>query len=219
MPPELAELYRTYLPLKELWDKEQKLREMEAVKDSLPRIQFETTKGNIVVELFEDQYPEFVNNLMVFIEAKENPYFEDLSFFFSMRHQFAITGSKSETGDQLLPLGSITPETIRQSRGNFRGSFSLDLRGRGGQPVVTTACRFVQIPSPELNGSTLVLGRVLEGMDVVSKLEKTHELSETLEVEPLEAVVPDRLIKISVLRKLEGKEYKLNIERGTPENE
>jgi len=208
MLPELMPLYETLPELSAMWDREEELREVERLKNNLPRIACETTKGTVIVELFEDQHPAVVNNLMALIENETEPYFNDLSVFFCLKHQYAVTGSQSDDGSQVLPLGAVSEEDIAKSRGNFHGSFSLDIRQRGAQKIVTTACQFVQIPIPELNDSTLVLGRVVEGMDVVAKLEKTHELDESFEIQPREAVVPDRLISITVLRKPEGKVYK-----------
>ena len=191
MPEALLPLYTTQKDLAVLWEKEQKLREAEALTDHLPRIKFETTQGDIVVELYEDQFPQFVNNLMCLIEEKEQPFYNDLAFSFSLLHQFAVTGSQSDDGTQTYPLGEISLDTIRESRGNFRGSFSFDIRPTRIGQVVTTGCQFVQIPIPELNGNTLVLGRIIEGLEVVGKLEKTHELDENNEVQPIEAVIPD----------------------------
>lgn len=219
LPGALLPLYETHQQLLDLWKKEKETRAAEGLKDHLPRICFETTKGPIVVELFEDQHPDFVNNLMSLLQETEDPFFSDLSIFFYLQHQFAITGSEADDGSQVRPLGLITDEELNRTRGNFRGSFSLDVQDLGnGQKAVSTACRFIQIPVPELNGNSLVLGRVIEGMDVVTRFEKTHELDESHNIKPLEAVVPDRVTRVTILRKPEGKVYK-PVETGKNQNE
>jgi len=98
---------------------------------------------------------------------------------------------------------------IRNNRGSFRGSVCLDIRDIPGNGLaVFTATRFLQVPVQNQENSCLVIGRVLEGMNVVDKLQPTHEFDDALETVPVESAIPDRVIRVSVLRKPEGKEYK-----------
>ncbi len=208
LPPELQPLYDSHQQFLTDWQREVEIRQREALQDRLPRILFETTKGPIVVELFEDQAPDIVNNLMVLIENEEKPFFVDLSFFFVLKHQLAVTGSESEDGTRMRPVGIGTQQQQELARGAFRGSFGLDLRNVGpNQQVVSTGCRFLQIPLPELRENTLIVGRVVEGMDVVDRLQATHELNENFDAVRLEEAIPDRIIRVTVQRKPEGKVY------------
>ena len=67
---------------------EQKVREKEAQADDLPRVRLQTNKGEIVVELFENEAPETVGN---FISLVEKGYYNGLSFHRVLdpsRHEF-----------------------------------------------------------------------------------------------------------------------------------
>jgi cyclophilin family peptidyl-prolyl cis-trans isomerase len=209
LPPELQPLRDACQPLADAWKREQELRDREALEDRLPRILFETTRGPVVVELFEDQAPDIVNNLIVLVENEENPFFVDQSFFFVLKHQLAVTGSRSDDGTEFLPVGIGTERQKQQARGLFRGSVGLDVQEiGGGQKAISTGCQFFQIPLPELADSALVIGRVIEGMEVIDQLQATHELNDDFETVPVEAVIPDRVIRVTVQRKPEGKVYK-----------
>lgn len=209
LPEELQPMYDVLDTLDAQWKRELELRQHEDLTGQLPRVVFETNRGQVVIELFEDQAPDIVNNLIVLIENQTNPFFENLSFFFVLKHQFSVTGSKTEDGTQVVPLGMSTDAQKQVARGHFRGSVTLDVRElTSGGSVVVTACRFLQIPMPELGDTSLVIGRVVEGMEIIDQLQATHELNDTLETVPIEAVIPDRLKRAFVIRKPEGKEYK-----------
>jgi hypothetical protein len=66
----LAE-YRTY------WEEEQKIREKEAAADDLPRVKITTSKGDLIVELFENEAPGAVGN---FISLVEKGFYDGLTF-------------------------------------------------------------------------------------------------------------------------------------------
>ena len=55
---------------KELWAKEQAIREAEARPDDLPRVKLTTTKGDIVIELFENEAPDTVGNFISLVEKR-----------------------------------------------------------------------------------------------------------------------------------------------------
>ena len=211
LSPVVQPLYDTLGPLEKMYSAELEKRQAEEESGHLPRIGFDTEEGLIIVELFEDQYPEIINQLMVLVEMEENPFFEDISIFYYLKHQFAITGSKTDDGAQLLLLGELTQEMVDTNRGNFHGSFGLEIQpAEGNKFSVSTACRFVQIPSPELNATTLAAGRIVEGMDVFAKLQATHELDDNNELKTMEAIIPSRVKRVFVVRKAEGKVYKTN---------
>ncbi|MCA9224642.1 MAG: hypothetical protein KDA47_03490, partial [Planctomycetales bacterium] len=46
------------------WAREQQIREKEATANDLPRVALETTKGRIVIELFENEAPETIGNFV-----------------------------------------------------------------------------------------------------------------------------------------------------------
>src|SRR5690606_9013326 len=62
--------YLSLIPeYRKLWETEQALREAEAKADDLPRVKIETSKGPIVVELFENEAPQTVGNFVSLVEG------------------------------------------------------------------------------------------------------------------------------------------------------
>ena len=59
------------------WKQELEYRSVELADDDLPRVLFETDAGNIVVELFENQAPNTVNN---FVALVEDGFYNGLTF-------------------------------------------------------------------------------------------------------------------------------------------
>lgn len=218
LPPQLQGIYTSQKELAGDWEKETALREKEAEKDHLPRIAFEMEDGNVVVELFEDQFPVVVNNLMWLASQEENPFFVDQAFFFVLEHQLAMTGSRTDDGKEIIFVSNATAEQKKRARQIFRGSFGLNVRQLSAtQTVLSTGCQFFPIPRPDMADSTLVVGRVVEGMELIDNLQKTHEINESGEAAPLEEAIPSRFARVSVNRKPEGKQYEF-IQPGTPGN-
>lgn len=208
LPPELEEIYRSQQNLVGAWAEEQKLREAEASEDSLPRIEFELENGKVVVELFADQFPVVVNNLMWLVEKTENPFFIDQAFFFVLKHQLAMTGSRTDNGNEVIFVAGATAKHQELARPIFRGSFGLDVRKVSAtQTVVSTGCQFFPIPRPDMMDSTLVVGRIVEGMELIDNLQETHQIDDSGEAAVLEEAIPSRFIRVNVNRKPEGKVY------------
>ena len=157
---QFLEMSQKYLPF---WKTEQEIRARQAKADDLPRVRFTTTKGDIEIELFENEAPNTVAN---FIELVGKKYYDGLKF-----HR-VIPGFMAQGGD---PTGSgaggpgyrfkdeITPE----SRIHFRGTLSMANAGpntNGSQFFLT------HLPTEWLNGKHTVFGRVVAGQDVVDSL-------------------------------------------------
>ncbi len=179
---------------KELWVKEQETRKKEAEADDLPRVKLTTTKGDIVLELFENEAPETVGN---FISLVKKGYYDGLTF-----HR-VLSGFMAQGG---CPLGdgtggpgyTIYDECDKpNARMHFRGVLSMAKTGApnsgGSQFFITYR------PTTNLNGKHTVFGRVLEGMDVVDNLQRRDP-------DDKEAPEPDRIITAEVLRD-RGHEY------------
>lgn len=208
LPPELTEIRRSQQLLVGAWAEEQKLREAEAKADSLPRIEFELENGKVVVELFADQFPVVVNNLMWMVEQTENPFFVDQAFFFVLKHQLAMTGSRTDNGNEVIFVAGATSKHQESARPIFRGSFGLDVRKVSAtQTVVSTGCQFFPIPRPDMMDSTLVVGRIVEGIELIDNLQETHQIDDSGEATLLEEAIPSRFIRAKVNRKPEGKVY------------
>ena len=174
--------YRKY------WQREKKLREAEAAADDLPRVLLSTNKGDIEVELFENEAPNTVAN---FISLVEKDFYDGLTFHRVVPGFVAQGGCPKGdgTGD---PGYEIPCECYRPDhRKHFLGSLSMAHSGRdtGGSQFFITF-----LPTPHLNGKHTVFGRVIKGFDVLTKLQRRDPGSPT-------APEPDKILKAEVLRK------------------
>lgn len=173
---------------KKAWAAEKTIRDREAKDDSLPRVLLKTTKGDIEIELFEDQAPNAVAN---FISLVQKGFYKDVSF-----HR-VLPGFMAQGGD---PTGSgaggpgytIACECYQPNhRLHFRGSLSMAHAGRdtGGSQFFLTF-----VPTLHLDGKHTVFGRVIGGMDVLAKLQRRDPGDK-------EAARADKIIEAKVIRK------------------
>jgi cyclophilin family peptidyl-prolyl cis-trans isomerase len=181
---------------KDLWAKESALRADEEKANDLPRVKLTTSKGEIVLELFENQAPETVANFLTLVKQG----FYDGSPFHRVLPGFmAQGGAKSEDG-QGGPGYTIRCECYRPDfRRHFRGTLSMAHAGRdtGNSQFFLTF-----VPTPHLNGRHTAFGRVVEGMEVLGDLQHRSP-----QHEGQQAPKPDKIIKAEVLRD-RGHEYK-----------
>ncbi len=180
---------------KELWKKEVELREQEAKADDLPRVRLQTTKGDIVLELFENEAPETVGNFISLVEKK---FYDGLTFHRVLPGFMAQAGCPVGDGTG-GPGYNIYCECDKpEHRNHFGGSLSMAksaLKNTGGSQFFITFR-----PTPHLNGKHTVFGRVIEGMDVVLNLTRRDP-------DKSSDVQPDKIIKAEVIRK-RSHEYK-----------
>lgn len=192
---EKGQQFKDVLPeYKKLWEEEKKLREKEA-NENLPRVRISTTKGDMVVELFENEAPETVGN---FISLVEKGFYDGLTFH-RVLPQFMAQGGCPKGDGTGGPGYNIYCECYKpEHRKHFRGSLSMAHAGRdtGGSQFFITF-----VPTPFLNGKHTVFGRVVEGMDVLSKLQRIDPSAEGPKPEP------DKMVKVEVIRKRDH-EYK-----------
>ena len=171
------------------WEQEEKIREAEAKADDLPRVRLQTTQGDVVVELFENESPETVAN---FIDLVENGFYKELDFHRVIPHRVAQGGCPNGDGTG-GPGYSIRCERLDGGyRRHFRGSLSMartsELNSAGSQFF------FCMAPLSDLDGQYTVFGRIIEGMDVLAKLQRQDGKSEFLPP-------ADRILKAEVERK------------------
>lgn len=182
------ELEPTVAEYKELWAKEKAIREAEAKADDLPRVKLSTTKGDIVLELFENEAPETVGN---FISLVEQGFYNGLTFHRVLKNFMAQGGDPKGDGSG-GPGYHIYCECYRPDyRRHFQGSLSMAHAGRdtGGSQFFLTFR-----PTPHLNGKHTCFGRVIEGMEVLSKLQRRDPTAAS-------PPAPDSILKAEVLRK------------------
>jgi cyclophilin family peptidyl-prolyl cis-trans isomerase len=173
---------------KDLWAKEKAIRDAEAKADDLPRVKLTTTKGTIVLELFENESPETVGNFVSLVESGK---YDNLTFHRVLKNFMAQGGDPKGDGSG-GPGYHIYCECYKpEYRRHFQGSLSMAHAGRdtGGSQFFLT---FKQ--TPHLNGKHTCFGRVIEGMDVLSKLKRRDPQAAS-------PTAPDSIVKAEVIRK------------------
>lgn len=177
---------------KKAWDAEQEIRKKEAAADDLPRVKLETNKGVIVVELFENEAPQTVGNFVSLVEGKK---YDKLTFHRVLPGFMAQGGDPEGTGAG-GPGYEIYCECYKPDyRRHFRGTLSMAHAGKdtgGSQFFITFR------PTTHLNGKHTAFGRVIEGMDVLAKLQR-------IDPDRPSSVRPDTIVKAEVLRKRDHK--------------
>ncbi len=181
----------------DLWKAEKQIREAEAKADNLPRVKMQTSKGDLVIELFEDQAPNTVAN---FISLVEKGYYDGVKFHRVIPDFMAQGGDPTGTGGG-GPGYTIKDEVHRSdARMHFRGSLSMaktDAPDSGGSQFFLCFR-----PTDHLNGKHTVFGRVVEGFEVLSKLKRVQPGPRG--ESPPDA---DKIVKATVIRK-RNHEYK-----------
>ena len=189
--PELILINNIYL-LEDLFKKEQKIREKEAQADNNPMVLLQTNKGDIEIELFEDDAPDTVGNIVNLVEKQ---HYDGLLFHAVIDKTAAETGI-FDKDFKPRPLDYKVYDEDRK-RNVFAGSIvHISPKRHSGDARFFIALA----PLPNVSGTQTVIGRVKTGMDVAYALNKTHKLEES-EAVPIEDVTPDRIITAKVLRK------------------
>ena len=178
--------------MKKLWADELAIREKEAQADNLPRVLIKTNKGDITLELFEDQAPNTVAN---FISLVKMGFYKDVPFHRVLPGFMAQGGDPSGTGSggpgYAIDCECYVTPGKPIPRKHFRGSISMANAGRD-----TNGSQFFLMfgPVTYLNGKHTVFGRVIDGMEVLADIQRINPEDEVITVEP------DRIIEAKVLR-------------------
>jgi len=184
----------------EPWSQELGMRKADEAK-GLPRVRIVTSRGPVVLELFEDDAPNTVNN---FVWLAQHGFYDGLAFhrvipFFMAQGGDPFSKAPGPDGKPDARVGSGGPgyaiKTEPSRRRPFRGVVAMANSGpntEGSQFFLTTGT------SAHLEGGFSVFGRVLEGQDVVDRL-----------------VVDDRIAKVEIVR-LREHEYRPKTVAGTP---
>ncbi len=197
-PADLQPLLDEIAKYEPLWEREKKFRQADAKADNLPRIKLQTSKGDIVLELFENDAPNTVANFVSLVQAG---FYDGLAFHRVLPTFMAQAGDPRTKSDskgapaQVVdgPGYTIACECYDPNhREHFRGSLSMahkELKDTGGSQFFLTF-----VPTGQLDGRHTVFGRVIEGLDVLSRLQRINP-------EKPAAVEPDKIVKAIVLRK------------------
>lgn len=173
------------------WAEEQAIRAAEAKADDLPRVKFTTTKGDIVIELFENEAPQSVAN---FIALTKKGYYDGVPFHRVLPLFMAQGGDPKGTGQGGPGYNIRDEQKAPKARRHFRGTLSMANMGEphpnsGGSQFFLTF-----VPTTYLDGHHAVFGRVVEGMDVAASLKRRDPTG------PPPFPTPDKILKAEVLR-------------------
>ena len=163
-------------PRKEEPRKEEPRKEEKAMAEPLPQVTIQTSKGNIVLELTEDETPNTVAN---FISLAEKGFYDGVAFH-RVIPDFMVQGG-CPLGTGTGGPGYVIADEFSPRLRHTRGVISMANAGpnTGGSQFFIT-----HVPCPHLDGKHAVFGKVTSGMEVVDKIQKG-----------------DKIIKVAVDRK------------------
>ncbi|HAZ16808.1 MAG: Peptidyl-prolyl cis-trans isomerase [Parcubacteria group bacterium GW2011_GWA2_43_13] len=145
------------------------------ISSPAPRVRLTTTEGEIVIELFAETRPKTVQN---FISLTESGFYNGTSFHRVIKDFMIQTGDPLSKDDDWSNDGTGGPgytieDEFRSDDSLVRGSVAMANTGvphtNGSQFFIVTAQSV-----PWLNGKHTLFGRVVEGMDVVDKIESAE---------------------------------------------
>lgn len=145
-------------------------------KENIDRLNaiFKTNVGEFEIELFAKECPETVWNFVNLAEGrqetkKSGPYYDGL-IFHRVIENFMIQGGCPEGSGRGGPGYKFQDEFSPSLRHSEAGILSMANAGPG-----TNGSQFfiTLVPTPHLDGRHTVFGKVVKGMDVVSKIGKT----------------------------------------------
>ena len=137
-----------------------------------PKVEMETSKGKIVIELFPEKAPETVKNFLNYVEAK----FYDGTIFHRVIPNFMIQGGGFTSDMKRKSAGAPIKNEADNGLKNDRGTIAM---ARTGEPHSATAQFFINsVNNDFLNhkGKTqqgwgyVVFGKVISGMNVIDAI-------------------------------------------------
>jgi cyclophilin family peptidyl-prolyl cis-trans isomerase len=157
-----------------LWKAEQQIRQREAAAtgdQQLPRVLMKTDKGDILLELFENEAPNTVAN---FVNLVERSYYDGVAF-----HR-VLPGFMAQGGNNpAKPVKyTIKCECYQDNaRRHFTGTLSMAKTSQ--RDSGSTQFFITHLPTPHLDRDDAadevvhtVFGRVVEGMEAVAAIEE-----------------------------------------------
>ncbi len=149
------------------------------VTQANPTVRIATSEGDMIVELFEDEVPNTVANM---ISLAESGFYRGMTFHriikgfmaqggcpFSKRN---LQGGRPGTGD---PGYKFADEFSPKLKHNARGILSMANSGKNTNGSQFFICFG---PTPHLDGKHAVFGKVIKGMDVLDRIEAAGTTSE-----------------------------------------
>ncbi len=197
---------------KQVWGEELASRKADEERNDNPLVSILTTKGEIVVELFENTAPNTVAN---FIYLIERDYYRFKTFFRVKQHFCAQAGCERSDGTGNAGYTIIDEMNKPDRRRAFYGSLvmlSAVTENQETRPnTASSQFLFTLIPQPSFDGRFTTFGRIIKGYHVLGGLQRI-DLTDEKERKRLEHQ-PDYIITAKVIRK-RNHEYVPTIESG-----
>ena len=139
-----------------------------------PTVLLETSSGDILVELFPDKAPKTVANFLQYVDSG----FYANTIFHRVIKGFMIQGGGLGPRMDEKPTGEPVPNEADNGLKNTRGTLAM---ARTRDPHSATAQFFINtVDNPDLDYQSeeefgyCVFGQVIDGLDVVKKIEKAR---------------------------------------------
>ena len=137
-----------------------------------PKVEMETSKGKMVIELFPDKAPETVKNFLNYVETK----YYDGTIFHRVIPKFMIQGGGFTADMKQKSAGAPIKNEADNGLKNDRGTIAM---ARTGDPHSATAQFFINSVNNDFLNHTsktqqgwgyVVFGKVISGMDVIEAI-------------------------------------------------
>ena len=207
-----AKAGRIKIDAREIFD-EALIRQRESKSDDLPRVLIKTNKGDITVELYENEAPQAVAN---FISLVESGFYNDCLFHKVIESFYAQTGGPTrKDASRKTPGYTIYCECYNpDARPHFTDSLSMAVtqsRDSGASQFIIALDR-----TTDLDGKHTVFGRIIDGHPVTDQLVRTA-IEINRDVTDIPNSTPDYIVSAEVIRKRDH-DYKFR-KVGDPEEE
>jgi peptidyl-prolyl cis-trans isomerase B (cyclophilin B) len=140
--------------------------------DGNPKVEFDTYKGKIIIELFQDKAPQTVQNFLAYVDAK----FYDGTIFHRVIPNFMIQGggftvdmNQKPTND---PIKNEADNGLENQRGTLAMARTSDPDSATGQFFINSVDNdFLNFKSKTPQGwGYAVFGKVVEGLEVIDAI-------------------------------------------------
>ncbi len=162
------------------WDAE-RARRSSADRDNLPQVKLVTSKGDIVVELFEDDAP---NTVASFVSLVDTRFYDKTKFHRVLPNFMAQGGDPNSLDGDPLNDGKGGPGYAFKDEldpGKFRYHYRGTLSMANGGPNTNGSQFFLtHRPTEMLDGKHTAFGRVVNGIEVVDALRDGDVLNEAV---------------------------------------
>jgi cyclophilin family peptidyl-prolyl cis-trans isomerase len=171
---------------------EQRRREADARADNLPRVRLviehrrfardehgapltkieSTGRGEVLLELFEDQAPASVANFLSLVQQKK---YDGTRFFLAEGATLVAGGdvgsrSNDPSEDGKGSPGYFIPDEFERKDARPHGRGALSMIHKGEENTAGSQFFITLVPMPEMDGKHTVFGRVLQGQDVINRI-------------------------------------------------